>query len=144
MGALEGKNVFNLSRHAQIIAADDLTWPSVGVMAIRQIIESDLSGAPRANTFRYVLGNKWYEIDITKDELEELEAVMKKYVEHSREISPMARNSVPAATPEDRNKIRAWAKDNGFDIADRGRITNEVLKAYDASHGTSYSSTPRT
>ena len=32
--------------------------------------------------------------------------------------------------------MRAWARDNGYDVADRGRLRPEVLDAYTAAHRT--------
>ena len=34
-------------------------------------------------------------------------------------------------TPAD---IRAWARDNGFDVPDRGRVSSEVREAYLSAH----------
>ena len=30
--------------------------------------------------------------------------------------------------------IRAWARDNGFNVPDRGRVSSEVREAYAAAH----------
>ncbi|MEU9428582.1 histone-like nucleoid-structuring protein Lsr2 [Streptomyces sp. NPDC048342] len=41
--------------------------------------------------------------------------------------------AVPAATPDgksDREKIRAWARRNGHEVADRGALPQKVLDAY--------------
>ncbi|WP_193432350.1 Lsr2 dimerization domain-containing protein [Tessaracoccus aquimaris] len=32
------------------------------------------------------------------------------------------------------SEIRAWAKDNGFEVSDRGRIPAGVLEAYEAAN----------
>lgn len=36
-------------------------------------------------------------------------------------------------TTPDTSAVRAWARDNGFDVADRGRLPAEVVDAYTAS-----------
>jgi hypothetical protein len=33
--------------------------------------------------------------------------------------------------------IRAWARDNGYDVSDRGRVSNAVLAAYEAANPSS-------
>lgn len=35
------------------------------------------------------------------------------------------------ATPAD---VRAWAQENGFEIGDRGRISSEIVEAYNKKH----------
>lgn len=36
-------------------------------------------------------------------------------------------------TTPDTSAVRAWARDNGFDVADRGRLSAEIVDAYVAS-----------
>lgn len=36
-------------------------------------------------------------------------------------------------SPEEMTRIREWAKENGFEVADRGRIAADVIKAYEDS-----------
>lgn len=36
----------------------------------------------------------------------------------------------------DNSDIRAWARDNGYDVADRGQLPKDVKEAYAAEHGT--------
>ena len=33
-------------------------------------------------------------------------------------------------SPEDTKAVRAWALENGYEVADRGRIAKEILDAY--------------
>ena len=42
---------------------------------------------------------------------------------------------VPETSAEERDTIRAWAKKEGYDIAEFGRITKKVMKAFDEAHG---------
>lgn len=37
-------------------------------------------------------------------------------------------------TSPDTSAVRAWAREHGFDVADRGRLPAEVRQAYDAAH----------
>ncbi|NDK92096.1 hypothetical protein GYA93_21375 [Gordonia desulfuricans] len=34
----------------------------------------------------------------------------------------------------DTQAVRTWARDNGYEISDRGRISVEVIEAYDAAN----------
>ena len=59
------------------------------------------------------------------------------YVAHARAVSSRSRRGsarqgshVGAAPAE----IRAWARENGFEVPDRGRVAAEVREAYAAAH----------
>ncbi|MFD9602015.1 Lsr2 family protein [Streptomyces sp. NPDC057908] len=105
-------------------------------MAIRSVVESDISGKPDAATVTFGLGDTWYEIDLTAKEQKELEDALKSYLKVSRraEKKPAKKRVVPETTAEEREKIREWAKKEGYEFAERGRIPKTVQKAYDEAH----------
>ncbi|MFC9755182.1 Lsr2 family protein [Streptomyces sp. NPDC056921] len=105
-------------------------------MAIRSIVESDLSGKPDAATVTFGLGGTWYEVDLTPEEQKELERALKSYLKVGRkaEEKPAKKQVVPETTAEEREKIREWAREEGLEFAERGRIPKTVQKAYDEAH----------
>lgn len=106
-------------------------------MAMKKVIESDLSGRQDAERVTFGLGDTWYEIDLTDDERQGLEAALQSYLAAGRKATPeppQRRKMVPTTTPEEREKIREWGRNNGFDFAPYGRIPKEVMAAYDAAH----------
>jgi len=105
-------------------------------MAIRKVVESDISGKPDAATVTFGLGDTWYEIDLTVEEKKELERKFKDYLSHGRKASPKGEKKrlVPDTTPEERETIREWGRANGFEFAERGRIPKPLQKAYDEAH----------
>lgn len=106
-------------------------------MAEKRIIESDLSGRQDAERVTFGLGDTWYEIDLTADEQKDLEAALKSYLDAGRKAiqePPQRRKMVPTTSPEEREKIREWGRENGFEFAEYGRIPKEVMAAYDAAH----------
>ena len=112
-------------------------WVTLTSMAIREVIESDLSGKPDAATFTFGVGDQWYEVDLTPEERKKLEASLKEYMKVGRKTSkePGKKKVVPNTTPEQREEIRKWAKENGHEVAEYGRIRKEVFKAYWDAHG---------
>ncbi|OZF57682.1 hypothetical protein CH293_02925 [Rhodococcus sp. 14-2470-1b] len=42
--------------------------------------------------------------------------------------------TAPTRDPADTRAIRQWAADEGYEIADRGRIPTSIVDAYDAAH----------
>ncbi|MFI5702623.1 Lsr2 family protein [Streptomyces xanthochromogenes] len=105
-------------------------------MAIRSIVESDLSGKPDATTVTFGLGDTWYEVDLTAEEQKALEAALKSYLKVGRKAGKSApkKRVVPETTAEEREKIREWGKKKGHVLADRGRIPKELMIAYDKAH----------
>lgn len=104
-----------------------------------QVVESDLSGEPGAETTLLGIKGEVLELDMTPAERAALEQVLAPYIAKGRRLGPMsARPStprrVPETTPEERAEIRAWAKGEGYEVADHGQIPNAIVKAYRAAH----------
>lgn len=100
----------------------------------------DLDGSEAEETVEFGLDGVSYEIDLSADNAEELRDALAQYVEHARRAGgrkrPAGRNNAkaaarPASVDREQNQaIRAWARKNGFDVSDRGRIPSEVVDAY--------------
>lgn len=106
-------------------------------MAMRKIIESDISGKTEAATVTFGLGDTWYEIDLTAEEEKQLESALKTYLKAGRKAEPKKpekKKMVPETTPEERDAIRAWGRKNALDVPPYGRIPKDVMAAYDKAH----------
>jgi hypothetical protein len=105
-------------------------------MAIRSVVESDISGKPDAATVMFGLEGDWFEIDLTDEEKKKLEQALKPYLTKGRKPTNQGEKKrvVPETTAEERDVIRAWAKSKGFAFAPRGRIPKDVMAAYDKAH----------
>lgn len=104
-------------------------------MTTRTIHVSDLSGESDAETELIGLGHEWHEVDLTETERDELHAVLEPYLKAGRRCSMTAgRRLVPETTVAEREEIRAWARDNGYELADFGRIPKRVFAAYRDAH----------
>ena len=80
-----------------------------------------------------------YQIDLSSENTAELRSVFDKYIAASRRVrvSGITSSSSTArakSDPERLKAIREWAAKNGRNVSDRGRISAEVQKAYDAAH----------
>ena len=58
---------------------------------------------------------------------------LRKYID-AAEVVEIPVVEVKAAKSNDTAKIREWARANGFEIGDRGRIKAEIMTAYTAAH----------
>ncbi|MFC6712832.1 histone-like nucleoid-structuring protein Lsr2 [Branchiibius cervicis] len=80
-----------------------------------------------------------YVIDLTAQEAKEFDEAIALYTGHGQRVGGRKRtgSAASSSTGADREqlaKIREWAKDNGYQVAERGRIKAEILDAYEAAH----------
>lgn len=91
-------------------------------------------------TCAFGLGDSHFEIDLNTAHREELESVLDRFISAARPVheSKPARTRRPTANPRtDRDlthTIRQWAKDNGHEVSERGRISKAIVEAYEAAH----------
>lgn len=100
----------------------------------------DLDGSEADETVEFGLDGVSYQIDLSTANAEELRDALAQYVEHARRAGGRKRNqkaapssggSKSASVDREQNQaIRAWARKNGYDVSDRGRIPSEVVDAY--------------
>ncbi|WP_327067542.1 Lsr2 family protein [Kitasatospora sp. NBC_01250] len=110
---------------------------------VQVILEDDLDGGSADETVTFALDGVAYEIDLKSGNAEKLRGLLAPYVEKGRKQSgrlTSARRSGgraaarPAAGSADTAKIRTWAKDNGYNVNDRGRVPSNVREAYEAAN----------
>jgi hypothetical protein len=107
---------------------------------IQMLFIDDIDGGEADGTVRFALDGTEYEIDLSSKHDEELRSALKGYIDHARKVSGSARKGVPARPgrkPSTVNTVavRAWARENGFDIKDRGRVPAELVDKYRAAVG---------
>ena len=103
---------------------------------IQTLFIDDIDGGPAEGTVRFGLDGTDYEIDLSTEHSEELHKVLAGYVTHARKAAGMARRGSRGgrgAGPLDTRKVREWAKAEGFDIKERGRVPAEVIEKYKAA-----------
>ncbi|MGO2541663.1 MAG: histone-like nucleoid-structuring protein Lsr2 [Specibacter sp.] len=80
-----------------------------------------------------------YEIDLSAENAKSLRDALATYVAAGRRVGGRAvRGRGPAAATKgssDVAQIRAWARDNGYTVHERGRIQAEIRDAYYAAQG---------
>jgi hypothetical protein len=105
---------------------------------IQTLFIDDLDGGEAAGTVRFGLDGTEYEIDLSEDHTDALHAALGKYVEHARKVGGakrQARGGRRGADVIDTAKVREWAKVQGIDIKDRGRVPGNVVEQYRATAG---------
>ena len=108
----------------------------------------DLDGSvgEDVSTVSFALDGVSYEIDLREANAARLRDSLEDFVNSARRtggrikrgVTPAQAPSTPARTEarskEQTKAIREWARKNGHDLADRGRIPANVIEAFEASH----------
>jgi len=103
---------------------------------IQTLFIDDIDGGPAEGTVRFGLDGTDYEIDLSTAHSEELHTVLAGYVTHARKVAGTARHGPRGrrgADVLDTRKVREWAKEQGIDIKERGRVPAEVIAKYKAA-----------
>ncbi len=100
---------------------------------IQVILVDDLTGQEATETINFSLDNVSYEIDLSAENAARLRADFDSWVKAARRVSAR-RGTASRARRGDSAKVRAWAKDNGYEVSERGRISAEIRDAYTAAH----------
>jgi len=106
------------------------------------VLIDDIDQSQAVETVTFGIDRAMYEIDLNEKHAANLRKALALYMESGRRIrgnrkretgsaSQASSNGVGGASTAD---IRAWAKENGYELAERGRISAEVRQAYDAAH----------
>jgi len=92
----------------------------------------------QGQTVLFSLDGIAYEIDLTDENATALRDTLSSYVSAARAVSGgrtrRATASRAGSARRDLAAVRAWAKENGQKVSDRGRVPAAVLDAYDAAH----------
>ena len=100
------------------------------------VMTDDLDGSSAAETVMFGFEGVTYEIDLSERNRAKLQRDLAPYVAAGRRVSrSRRRGSDRQSGPRvDRAAVRAWAKDNGLKVSERGRISADVISRYEAAH----------
>jgi hypothetical protein len=105
---------------------------------VNVVLVDDLDGDEAAETVSFALDGVDYEIDLKEANAEALRQALGRYIDAGRRVGGRRRkgskvaaggNAGPSAAD-----IREWARANGWDVPERGRVSAEVREAYAAAH----------
>jgi hypothetical protein len=115
---------------------------------VQVLLVDDIDGGTAEETVTFALDGVSYEIDLTADHASELRDSLSRWVGHARKTGSgsrgggrqqrggsTGRRSGSGSSPSgDATAIREWARANGHEVSERGRISAEVRSAYEAAH----------
>jgi hypothetical protein len=120
---------------------------------VQVILVDDVDGGEAAETVSFALDGVSYEIDVSEKNATALREALAPWVGHARRVggrsgggrarssssggsgsSGGGRSRGSSAGRHDLSDVRAWARENGYQVSDRGRVSSEVITAYEKAH----------
>ena len=100
------------------------------------VLIDDIDQTDAEETVTFGLDGKEFAIDLNAKNARQLRDALAPYVAHARPVNGRGarRSAAKAAGGAAPSEIRAWARENGFDVPERGRVAAEVREAYAAAH----------
>jgi hypothetical protein len=97
----------------------------------------DLDGGTAQETVIFALDGRTFEIDLNEANDTKLREFLAPYIAAGRRVSggrkpgqTATRSTGKSAGDVDPQTVRAWAKENGVEVSDRGRVAGSVVEAY--------------
>jgi len=103
---------------------------------VQVVLEDDLDHGKADETVTFGLDGTTYEIDLSKKNAAKLRDALSSYVGAGRRVAGRrsgGRGRGRGRSASDSADIRAWAKANGYEVSERGRISAEVREAYNSA-----------
>lgn len=102
---------------------------------VKQVLLSDDLGGKDQDVQTVTLGfnGEMVELDLNSLNRANLNKSLAKYIAAGR---PVTRKSASNGKSTDKSAVREWARENGFEVGERGRIRADVQDAYQAAQST--------
>lgn len=108
---------------------------------VEVILVDDLDGGPASETVTFALDGVSYEIDLSEENAKALRDDVAKWTGHARRAGSSGGRRAGrrssgggAGRRTDLASVREWARANGHQVSDRGRISADIQAAYDKAH----------
>lgn len=109
---------------------------------VNVVLVDDIDGSDAAEMVTFGLDGVQYEIDLSESNADRLRDVLATYIGHARRAGGRRRTGTARSASSGRGSgegpsaadIRAWARENGHSVPDRGRVPAGIREAYAAAH----------
>ena len=100
-----------------------------------QLVDDLDKSSPADETVSFSLDGVNYEIDLTEANASALREALARYIGHAERVSGRkATRAAGSAKRSNVSDVREWARANGHQVSERGRIPADVQAAYDKAH----------
>jgi Lsr2 len=107
---------------------------------IQTLFIDDIDGSAAEGTVRFALDGTEYEIDLNTKHADALRKALAKYIDSARRTTGAARRPARSgrranASGVNTTEVREWAKAQGIEVKDRGRVPAELVVRFRAATG---------
>ena len=106
---------------------------------VQYMLVDDIDGSEAAETVSFSLDGVSYEVDLNAANAKKLRDALASWVGHARRSGGRKSSRKVGAGGGQRRgdlgAVRDWARKNGHQVSDRGRISAGILAAFDKAHG---------
>jgi hypothetical protein len=102
------------------------------------VLTDDMDGSEADETIRFGLSGTEYEIDVNSAHADELRSSLARYMEAGRRVRFAGQRSSRGAvraqgSTTSSSEVREWAKAQGLEVRDRGRVPAELMVKFKAA-----------
>jgi hypothetical protein len=110
---------------------------------VERTLVCDLTGEPADETIDFGLAGKAFTVDLTKHHADALREILADYIKVAQPAGKLAttnsngskpRAASPGSNREHLAAVRAWLRQQGHQVQDRGRIAANLMAEFDAAH----------
>jgi hypothetical protein len=109
---------------------------------VQTLFVDDIDGSDAEGTVRFGLDGTDYEIDLNAKNAQALRDALARYTGAARQVSGSTRRQPSSGRKAPANglnttEVREWAKAQGIEVKDRGRVPAELVVKFKAATGNS-------
>ena len=108
---------------------------------VQTLLIDDLDGGEAESTVRFALDGTWYEIDLSAKNARALRKALGRYLDAARRAPgnsprrPGRTGRRGSASGLNTTEVREWAKSQGIEVKDRGRVPADLVVRFKAATG---------
>jgi hypothetical protein len=107
---------------------------------VQTLLIDDLDGSEAEGTVFFGLDGTQYEIDLSTAHTKALRTTLARYIDAGRRAPGTVRRAgqggrKTAPSSISNTEVRTWAKAQGLEVKDRGRVSADILTRYRAATG---------
>jgi hypothetical protein len=107
---------------------------------VQTFLVDDLDGGDAEGTVLFGLDGTQYEIDLSTGHAKELRTALARYIDAARRVTGTVRRGgqngrKAAASSISNTEVRIWAKAQGIEVKERGRVSADILARFRAAAG---------
>lgn len=107
---------------------------------VQTILVDDIEGTEITDggqTVEFAVDGVSYEIDLNDKNAAKMRETFQFYTDHGRRTGGRRQTGSGGSARTEKaqlDAIRRWARENGHQVSDRGRIKKEIVDAFEAAH----------